>query len=93
MPLTRFAALKTPEGRSSGRGVVRAREADTPSGAARRYLDLAAIDLAGRAEPALAIGDPRGRDHAARDFKRHLKLDLGWKPASVNLALAAVDHF
>jgi len=59
---------------------------------ARRYLNLAAIDLTGGAEPALAIGDPRGHDHAARDFKRHLKVDLGWKPAAVNLALAAVDH-
>jgi len=49
--------------------------------------------LAGRSEPALAISDPRGRDHAARDFKRHLKADRGWKPSSVNLALAAVDHF
>jgi site-specific recombinase XerD len=49
--------------------------------------------LGGWPEPAPAIGDPRGRDHAARDFKRHLKVDLGWKPSSVNLALAAVDHF
>ena len=49
--------------------------------------------LAGRSEPALAISDPRSRDHAARDFKRHLKTDRGWKPSSVNLALAAVDHF
>jgi site-specific recombinase XerD len=47
--------------------------------------------LAGRSEPGLAISDPRGRDHAARDFKRHLKTDRGWRPASVNLALAAVD--
>ena len=43
--------------------------------------------------PGVAITDPRGRDHAARDFKRHLKVDRGWKPSSVNLALAAVDHF
>jgi site-specific recombinase XerD len=49
--------------------------------------------LGGRPAPALAIGDPRGRDYAARDFKRHLKVDRGWKPSSVNLALAAVDHF
>ncbi|MGO9881866.1 MAG: tyrosine-type recombinase/integrase [Solirubrobacteraceae bacterium] len=49
--------------------------------------------LGGRPEAALAIGDPRGRDYAARDFKRHLKVDRGWKPSSVNLALAAVDHF
>ena len=41
----------------------------------------------------VAITDPRGRDHATRDFKRHLKLERGWKPSSVNLALAAVDHF
>ena len=49
--------------------------------------------LAGRTEPGLPIVDPQGRDHAARDFKRHLKADQGWKPSSVNLALAAVDHF
>jgi len=49
--------------------------------------------LAGRAEPGVAITDPRGRDHAARDFKRHLKVERAWKPSSVNLALAAVDHF
>jgi site-specific recombinase XerC len=49
--------------------------------------------LGGRPELEVAISDPRGRDHAARDFKRHLKIDRGWKPSSVNLALAAVDHF
>lgn len=49
--------------------------------------------LAGRPEPGVTITDPRGRDHAARDFKRHLKVERGWKPSSVNLALAAVDHF
>ena len=49
--------------------------------------------LAGRPEPGVAITEPRGRDHAARDFKRYLKLERGWKPSSVNLALAAVDHF
>ena len=49
--------------------------------------------LTGRADAAAAIAQPRARDHAARDFKRHLKLEQAWKPASVNLALAAVDHF
>ena len=49
--------------------------------------------LTGRPEAAAALVEPRARDHAARDFKRHLKLEQGWKPASVNLALAAVDHF
>jgi hypothetical protein len=40
-----------------------------------------------------ALSDPRARDYAARDFKRHLKVERGWKPSSVTLALAAVDHF
>ena len=48
--------------------------------------------LAGRRDGAKAVADPKARDYAARDFKRHLKVDRGWKPASVNLALAAVDH-
>lgn len=42
-------------------------------------------------------GDPLAeadaRDWAARDYKRHLKAVEGWKPASVNLALAALDSF
>ena len=49
--------------------------------------------LADRRDGAKAIADPKARDYAARDFKRHLKVDRGWKPASVNLGLAAVDHF
>ncbi len=49
--------------------------------------------LTGRPAAAAALREPRARDHAARDFKRYLKLEQGWKPASVNLALAAVDHF
>jgi site-specific recombinase XerC len=49
--------------------------------------------LGGRRDGARAIADPKARDYAARDFKRHLKTERGWKPASVNLALAAVDHF
>jgi len=49
--------------------------------------------LGRRGEGELALSDPRARDYAARDFKRHLKVDRGWKPSSVNLALAAVDHF
>jgi integrase/recombinase XerC len=49
--------------------------------------------LTGRADAAAALAEPRARDQAARDFKRHLKLEQAWKPASVNLALAAIDHF
>src|SRR3954451_7824816 len=42
-------------------------------------------------------GDPLvdvdARDWAVRDYKRHLKAVERWKPASVNLALAALDSF
>ncbi|MGA2928271.1 MAG: tyrosine-type recombinase/integrase [Solirubrobacteraceae bacterium] len=48
---------------------------------------------ADRPDSAKALADPKARDYATRDFKRHLKVKRGWKPASVNLALAAVDHF
>ena len=37
--------------------------------------------------------DRRARDYAARDFKRFLKVERTLGPASVNLALSAVDHF
>jgi integrase/recombinase XerC len=49
--------------------------------------------LTGQPAVAAAIAGPRARDHAAREFKRFLKLEQAWKPASVNLALAVVDHF
>jgi integrase/recombinase XerC len=54
----------------------------------RRYLtwlgDRSPVD----GDP-LADGD--ARDWAVRDYKRHLKAVQRWKPASVNLALAALD--
>jgi len=37
--------------------------------------------------------DEAARDWAVRDYKRHLKVVERWKPASVNLALAALDSF
>jgi integrase/recombinase XerC len=37
--------------------------------------------------------DGDARDWAVRDYKRHLKAVERWKPASVNLALAALDSF
>jgi integrase/recombinase XerC len=56
----------------------------------RRYLawlgDRSAVD----GDP-LADGD--ARDWAVRDYMRHLKAVERWKPASVNLALAALDSF
>ena len=39
------------------------------------------------------LTDAHARDYAVRDFKSHLKTVRRSKPASVNLALAAVDHF
>jgi len=56
----------------------------------RRYLgwlgDRSPVD----GDP-LTDGD--ARDWAVRDYKRHLKAVERWKPASVNLALAALDSF
>ena len=49
--------------------------------------------LAERPEAEAALREPRARDFAGRDFKRHLKVERGWAPSSVNLALAATDHF
>ena len=49
--------------------------------------------LAERPDADGALREPRARDFAARDFKRHLKLERAWAPSSVNLALAAIDHF
>ena len=45
-----------------------------------------------RAVGADPLADLRARDYAARDFKRFLKSERMLGPASVNLALAAVDH-
>jgi len=45
-----------------------------------------------RAVGADPLADPRARDYATRDFKRFLKTERMLGPASVNLALAAVDH-
>jgi integrase/recombinase XerC len=39
------------------------------------------------------LADDDARDWAVRDYKRHLKAVQRWKPASVNLALAALDSF
>jgi hypothetical protein len=47
--------------------------------------------LVGWLDAERALREPRARDFAARDFKRHLKLERRWAPSSVNLALAAVS--
>jgi len=44
------------------------------------------------AGPGDAFVAPRARDLAAREYKRHVKVARGLSPASVNQALAALDH-
>jgi integrase/recombinase XerC len=44
------------------------------------------------AGPGDALVAPRARDVAARDYRRHMKVDRGLSPASVNQALAGMDH-
>lgn len=39
------------------------------------------------------LGDPHARDYAVRDYKTHLKRKRRARPTTVNLALAAIDHF
>ena len=56
----------------------------------RRYLAWLGDRYPVDGDP-LADGD--ARDWAVRDYKRHLKAVERWKPASVNLALAALDSF
>jgi site-specific recombinase XerC len=75
------------------RELQRAPLADRTKDAYSQHVAAYGAWLAGRRDGARAIVDPKARDYAARDFKRHLKVARGWKPASVNLALAAVDHF
>jgi site-specific recombinase XerD len=49
--------------------------------------------LATRDEPGAALAGEAQRDWAARDYKRYLKTKRRLSPASVNLALAAIDSF
>jgi integrase/recombinase XerC len=42
--------------------------------------------------PGDALVAPRARDLAARDYKRHMKVQRGLSPASVNQALAGMDN-
>jgi site-specific recombinase XerD len=56
----------------------------------RKFSDYLATRPATGDDP---LHDPFARDYAVRDFKRYLKTERKAKPASVNLALAALDHF
>jgi integrase/recombinase XerC len=48
--------------------------------------------LAGSEHGAQALADQHVRDWAVRDYKRYVKTTKGWRPASVNQALAAIDN-
>lgn len=39
------------------------------------------------------LSEPHARDYAVRDYKTFLKVEKKHKPTTVNLALAALDHF
>jgi len=81
---------------------VRARYAaslvDQPLSERTREAYLAAVTAflawltARDAGPGDALLAPRARDLAARDYKRYMKVDRGLSPASVNQALAGMDH-
>jgi len=59
-------------------------------GHARRFVEFLASWPGEGGDP---LTDAHARDYAVRDFKSHLKTVRRAKPASVNLALAAIDHF
>ncbi len=63
----------------------------------RRWMRLFCAWLGDGADERALGADPlvdlAARDYAARDFKRFLKSERALGAASVNLALAAVDHF
>lgn len=40
-----------------------------------------------------ALSDPELRDSAVGDYKQYLRVTGGWKPASINQGLTAIDHF
>lgn len=67
---------------------ARSREAYTHQ--VRRYIAWLGARSPVDGDP---LSDGAARDWAVRDYKRHLKAVERWKPASVNLALAALDSF
>ena len=54
----------------------------------RSYL----LWLASTGRGPTALSDPRVRDSAVREYKRHVKAVRRWAPTSVNQALAAIDN-
>jgi integrase/recombinase XerC len=56
----------------------------------RKFWEYLAARPAKGGDP---LHDPFARNYAVREFKRYLKMERKAKPASVNLTLAAIDHF
>ncbi|MDN5762434.1 MAG: tyrosine-type recombinase/integrase [Microlunatus sp.] len=54
---------------------------------------LAGLDPATRARQGDPFSDTHARDYTIRDYRTHLITGRRAKPASVNLTLAALDHF
>jgi len=49
--------------------------------------------LSAKGLPNDALSDPFAHDYAVRDYKTYVKTEAKAKPRSVNLSLAAIDHF
>ncbi len=72
-----------------GRQALAARSREAYAAQVAAFLAwLASSEHEGR-----ALSDPHVRDWAVRDYKRHVKTESRWAPASVNQALAAIDNF
>ena len=56
----------------------------------KQYCEYLASTPPEYADP---LSDLHARDYSVRDYKTHLKTMRRAKPASVNLSLAAIDHF
>ncbi len=85
----RAALLEAYLGWLEGRPLA-ARSREAYAHQVRRYLAWLGDRLPVDGDP---LADADARDWAVRDYKRHLKAVERWKPASVNLALAALDSF
>ncbi|WP_411277097.1 hypothetical protein [Gaiella sp.] len=71
---------------------ARSREADAAQDAGFRAW-LGCCEHGAGALSDSHVRDWAVRDWAARDYKRHVKTESRWAPASVNQAVAAIDNF
>jgi len=67
--------------------------AERSRGAYRAQVRSYVLWLASTGRGPTALSDPRVRDSAVREYKRHVKAARRWAPTSVNQALAAIDNF